>query len=93
VTRDSIDYAARALHLNRGDERAAVELLVQWCHSRSDVREAFIPFDELQKRVKRAVREIKRERSRLVGRLALTAGPARSMLAGEARGRGARREG
>lgn len=66
VTRDSIDYAARALHLNRGDERAAVELLVQWCHSRSDVLEAFIPLDELQKRVKRAVREIKREQRRLV---------------------------
>ena len=63
MTRDSIDYADRALHLYRGDERAAVELLVEWCRSRSDVLEAFIPLDELQKRVKRAVHQIKREQS------------------------------
>lgn len=57
----SIDYAARALHLSRGDERAAVELLVEWCHSRAEVLEAFLTHDELEKRVKRAVRKVKRE--------------------------------
>jgi hypothetical protein len=59
VPQDSIDYAARALHLNRGDERAAVELLVGWCHSQSEVLEAFIPHDQLTKRVKRVVRKVK----------------------------------
>jgi hypothetical protein len=54
-----IDYAARALHLNRGDERAAVELILEWCHSRSEVLAAFITDDELKKRVKRAVRKAK----------------------------------
>ena len=64
VAQASIDYAHRALHLNKGDESAAVELLVQWCHSQSDVLESFIPLDELTKRVRRAVRKAKGEQSR-----------------------------
>jgi hypothetical protein len=55
----SIDYAARALHLNRGDERAAVELLIQWCHSRTDVLLALVPDDEIEKLVKRVLRKVK----------------------------------
>jgi hypothetical protein len=45
--------------LNRGDERAAVELILEWCHARIEVLEAFITDDELEKRVKRAVRRAK----------------------------------
>jgi hypothetical protein len=63
VTQASIDYVGRALHLNKGNEREAVELLVQWCHSQSEVLEAFIPHDELEKRVNRAVRKAKRRQS------------------------------
>jgi hypothetical protein len=61
VAQTPIDYARRAIHLNKGDESAAVELLVQWCHSQFEVLDAFIPRDELQKRVKRVVRKAKQE--------------------------------
>ncbi len=61
MAQTSIDYARRAIHLNKGDESAAVNLLVQWCHTQFEVFDAFIPRDELQKRVKRVVRKAKRE--------------------------------
>jgi len=61
VGQGSIDYVRRALHLNKGDERAAVELLLEWCHSRAEVLQAFISDDEIKKRVKKAVRKGKRD--------------------------------
>ena len=64
VAQTSIDYARRAIHLNKGDESEAVNLLVQWCHTQFGVLDAFIPRDELQKRVKRVVRKAKEEQSR-----------------------------
>jgi len=61
VAQTSIDYARRAIHLNKGDEPAAVELLIEWCHTQVEVLDAFIPRDELQKRVKRVVRKAKQK--------------------------------
>jgi hypothetical protein len=61
VGQASIDYVRRALHLNKGDERAAVELILEWCHSRVEVLESFISDDEIEKRVKKAVRKGKRD--------------------------------
>ena len=61
VGRGSIDYVRRAIHLNKGDERAAVELLLEWCHSRADVLESFISDEEIKKRVRKAVRKGKRD--------------------------------
>lgn len=61
VGKGSIDYVRRAIHLNHGDEHAAVELLFEWCHSRKEVLETFVSDDEIKKRVKRAVRKVRRE--------------------------------
>ena len=61
VGKGSIDYVRRAIHLNHGDERAAAELLFEWCHSRKEVLETFVSDDEIKKRVKRAVRKVRRE--------------------------------
>ena len=61
MAQGSIDYVRRALHLNNGNEAATVELLVEWCHSRAEVLQAFISDDEIKKRVKKAVRKGKRD--------------------------------
>jgi len=61
VGQGSIDYVRRALHLNKGDERAAAELLIEWCHSRVEVLGSFISDDEIKKRVEKAVRSGKRD--------------------------------
>ncbi len=64
MAQGSIDYVRRALHLNNGNEAATVELLVEWCHSRAEVLGSFVSDDEIKKRVKKAVRKVRRELTR-----------------------------
>jgi hypothetical protein len=51
MTRSSVDYARDALKRTNGNDRDAVELLVQWAQGIRDVHAAFIPRNELSSRV------------------------------------------